>query len=336
MKFGVGLPTCTAGLMYPTPFANPTDIVRIAVEVEQLGYYDIAGNDHFSTPTYVRSEWSTPPDFFDPLITYGYCAAQTSTLKLMTGILVMPMRHPVVLAKQVATLDQFSQGRVILGLGIGAYREEFIACYPSMAALARSELLEESAEVLRGLFEQRRFTFTGKHYAVEDVEMYPKPVQVPLPIYFAGNAHASIRRAAESGQGWLPAGIGAAAIAAGRTELTRIAEFHGRDPNSIAVAAQVVVALGTTHEQALNTFETSQMYRHLVSLSGSTLRGADMKKLAETNLVGTPDEICERVSRFAAAGVTHLCGLLFVGDTVDAMLSGVREFARTVLPAFAE
>jgi len=67
VKFGVGLPTCTAGMMYPVPFASPQDVVRVAIESEQLGYYEVAGNDHISTQAYVRETWPDPPDFFEPL-----------------------------------------------------------------------------------------------------------------------------------------------------------------------------------------------------------------------------------------------------------------------------
>jgi Luciferase-like monooxygenase len=105
MKFGVEIPTCTAGMMYPVPFATVEDVVRAAIEVEQLGYYDVAGNDHFSTQQYVRDAWPDPPDYFEPLLTLAYIAAKTSVLRLTTGILVLPMRQPVQLAKQVATLD---------------------------------------------------------------------------------------------------------------------------------------------------------------------------------------------------------------------------------------
>ncbi len=76
MKFGVALPTCTAGMLYPVPFASAQDVVRVAVESEQLGYYEVMGNDHFTTQRYVRETFDDPPDFFDPLIAYAYCAAR--------------------------------------------------------------------------------------------------------------------------------------------------------------------------------------------------------------------------------------------------------------------
>lgn len=336
MKFGVGLPTCTAGMMYPIPFATPEDIVGVAVEAEELGYYEVAGNDHFNTQRYVRETWPQPPDFFDPLITYAYCAAKTSVLKLMTGIVVLPMRHPIVLAKQAATLDRFSGGRLILGAGIGAYREEFETCYPDLSSIPRSVLLRENILALRCLFEERRASFEGRHYRFSDVEMYPKPVQAPLPIYSAGNAEGSIRRAAELGQGWLPAGIGPQQIRAGKDRLEHWARQAGRDPGGISIAPQLIVCLGATERDARERFERSQLYHHLVSLQQSTLRGIDVESYVSVNLVGTPDRICRQVEELKGAGVNHLCGLYFVGNSVEEMMAQVREFARHVLPAFPE
>jgi probable F420-dependent oxidoreductase len=336
VKFGVGLPTCTAGMMYPVPFATPEDIVAVAVEAEQLGYWEVAGNDHFSTQAYVRRAWPRPPDFFDPLITYAYCAARTSVLRLMTGVLVLPMRHPVVLAKQLATLDRFSGGRVVVGVGVGAYREEFESCYPDLAGVPRAELVEESILALRSLLTERRSTFEGRHYRFRDVEMYPKPVQDPLPIFSAGNADGSIRRAARLGQGWLPAGIGPERIRVGVEKLRRWAREAGRDPADISVAPQLIVCLGPTEADARATFERSQLYHHLVSLQGSTLRGVDIESYVTVNLVGTPDVVSRRVADLERAGVDHLCGLYFVGNTVGEMMEQVREFARSVIPAFPE
>ncbi len=336
MRFGVGLPTCTAGMMYPVPFATAHQLIDVAVECEQLGYYEVAGNDHFSTQRYVRGSWSDPPDFFDPLITYAACAARTSVLRFVTGVLVLPMRHPIVLGKQLATLDQLSEGRVIVGVGIGAYREEFEACYPDARGASRAEMIEENILALRALFEDRRSSFEGRHYRFRDVEMYPKPVQRPMPIYSAGNAEWSIRRAAVLGQGWLPAGIGPAQVRSGRERLERWAREAGRDPAEIAIALQLVVSPGPTEAAARERFERSQLYHHLVSLQRSTLRGVDVESYVDLNLVGTPDRVARKIEDLEAAGVGHLCGLYFVGRSLEEMMQQVRDFARHVVPAFPE
>jgi probable F420-dependent oxidoreductase len=336
MKFGVGLPTCTAGMLYPVPFASAQDIVRVAVEAEQLGYYEVAGNDHFTTQRYVRETFADPPDFFDPLITYAYCAAKTSVLRLMTGIIVVPMRHPVVLAKQLATLDRFSDGRLLVGAGIGAYREEFESAFPDLASVRRGDLMRESLVALRLLFEERRASFDGEHIRFSDVEMYPKPVQNPLPIYSAGNADGAIRRAAELCEGWLPAALSLEGIAAGKEKLESWARAAGRDPSEIVIAPQLIVCVGESSDEARNIFKRSQVYHHLISLQQSTLKGVDIDEFVTANLLGTPDDISRQIEQLEELGVTHLCGLIFVGNTVDQMLDQIRMFARNVIPNFPD
>lgn len=207
MKFGVDVPTCLAGMAYPVPFATADDIVRIAVEAEQLGYHEVSGNDHLSTQQFVRQAWSSPPDYYEPLMMLATIAAKTSVVRLGTGILVLPMRDPVLLAKQVATLDHISGGRVTLAVAVGGYRDEFEAVAPQLVGANRADLTVEGIEALRVLFEQPRSTYRGTYRWFVDVESYPKPVQSPLPIFSGGNSTGAIRRAGELCEGWLPAKI---------------------------------------------------------------------------------------------------------------------------------
>jgi probable F420-dependent oxidoreductase len=334
VKFGVELPTCTAGMAYPVPFASGQDVVRIAVEAEQLGYDEVAGNDHLSTMNYVRRAWPDPPDYFEPLITHAYIAARTSTVRLMTGILVLPLREPVLLAKQVATLDRLSGGRLVLGVAVGGYREEFDAVLPDRSGISRAALVHEQIEALRTLFEDRRSTYRGAHVHFEDVELHPKPLQRPFPIYSGGNSEGSIRRAAELCDGWLPAHLGPEAIRRGRERLALDAEKSGRDPASIATAVQLNVCLGRTAGEAHERFRRSQFGRWHASLAGSMQKGVDLDSYEDLNLVGTPDDIRRRVAALEAAGVEALSATMFVGNTVDEMLDQIRAFARTVMPAF--
>lgn len=198
MKFGIEIPTCTSGMMHPVPFQTAGDLVDIAVEAEQLGYHDAGGNDHLSTMNFVREAWPTPPDYYEPLVTLACVAARTSVLRLTTGIMVLPMREPILLAKQVATLDQLSGGRVMLGVAVGGYRDEFETVRPDRRTANRARLTRETIAALRALFETSRSTFQGEYITFDDVETFPKPVQEPLPIYSGGNVDGSIRRAANS------------------------------------------------------------------------------------------------------------------------------------------
>ncbi|MFI7066758.1 LLM class flavin-dependent oxidoreductase [Kribbella sp. NPDC050124] len=336
MRFGVGLPTATAGMMYPTPFATAADVVDIAVEAEQFGYYEVAGNDHITTQQYVRKSYPVPPDFFEPLVTYGYIAARTSVLRLMTGILVMPMRQPVLLAKQLSTLDQLSGGRVMVGAGSGAYREEFVASQPHLAHAHRGRLLNESIEAVRLLFRERRASYVGEYVAFDDVEMFPKPVQDVLPIYPAGNADASIRRAARYGQGWLPAGLGPAAVAAGKKKLAKYAAEEGRGDQDFAIAPQVMVCLSDTTEEAEEIYRRSQLFHHLVTLQQSTLKDVSVDTYVTNNCIGTPDDVIAKVQEFRDAGATHLAGIYFAADNIEQLRAQMRRFATDVMPAFTD
>jgi probable F420-dependent oxidoreductase len=336
MKFGVDVPTCLAGMAYPVPFATANDVVRIAVEAEQLGYDEVSGNDHLSTQRFVREAWPAPPDYLEPLMMLATIAAKTSVVRLGTGILVLPMRDPVLLAKQVATLDHISGGRVTLAVAAGGYRDEFESVVPDLANASRVDLMAEGIESLRVLFEQSRSTYEGKYRRFVDVESYPKPVQSPLPIFSGGNADGALRRAGEWCEGWLPAKIGPAEIAAGRSTVSTYARAMGRDPASITVGLQTVVCLADTAEEARERLERSTFDLFRMSLKDTMMKGVDLDKYEADNLIGTPDEVCAKVAAFEQAGLDGFFATLFVANTVDEMLEQMRLFARYVLPAFPE
>ncbi len=338
MRFSYGLPTCMEGMMYPVPFASPGQIVELAQHAEKLGYHSVWGNDHMTTQRYVRAEYSTPPNFWEILITLAYVAAKTTTLRLATGVLIPAMRRDiVVVAKQLATLDQFSGGRLLVGLGIGAYREEFEALQPNWKVV-RGDLLEESVQALQFLFNQRSASWEGKYYQFEDVEMYPKPQQEPLPIYIGGNNPNAVRRTALYGQGWMGAGMPPDQLKQAVERLSEIADQAGRDPTQIDIAPQFVACIGNNHEEAVGIFRTSQMYNHLVSLSSTTLKDqvAAGSKFEEIDLIGNAEDILEKVDKLREVGVTHISGILFPANSMAEMKDQMQRFAEEVISKMGE
>jgi probable F420-dependent oxidoreductase len=330
MRFGLGVPTATEGMMYPVPFADPDAAVRLAVAAEELGFDSVWGNDHLTTQQYVRAEFDEPPRFYDPLVYLSYVAAHTERIRLATCILVLSFRHPAAMAKQVATLDQLSGGRVVLGVGIGAYREEYEACWPGVE-LHRGQHAQEALEALEALFTERRASYSGRWVRFEDVESYPKPLQQPLPVLSGGNAPGSRRRAALLGHGWLPACLTAEELADGVAEIHRTAAEHGRElPADFEVAPQFAVSIGRTEAEALERFERSQVCAHMRSLSKTTLKGRD-ERFSARNLIGTPEQIRARVHELAAAGVNTCSGLLFATNTVEETLEQMKLFAEEVV-----
>ena len=333
LSFGVHIPTCIEGMMYPIPFARPSDILPTALLCERLGYDSVWGNDHMSTQRYVQREFPDPPNFYEPLITFTYVAARTTRLRLCTGILVLPMRHMVVAAKQVATLDQLSGGRVTLGVGTGAYREEYEALFPDAKDVHRGTLVDEGMRALRLLFTERNATFRGRYVRFQDVECFPKPVQDPLPIYAGGNHPEVRRRAGEYAEGWMPAVLSPQEVGRGVEDVHRAAEKAGRDGSRIDIAPQFAVSIGRTREEAERRFRASQLFKHLESLKRTTLR-EQTGGFEQRNLIGSPEEISERIRVYQEAGVTTLAGMLFVANAVAEMQEAIELFGREVLPNF--
>ena len=148
-----------------------------------------------------------PPRFWEPLVTYAFLAAHTTRLRFGTGVLVLPMRRDIVVtAKQIATLDHLSNGRVEIGVGVGAYREEFEALNPH-AKVHRGDMVEEGVNALQAVvLASAARRSTASTTSSRTSSCYPKPKQKHLPIYFGGNNANHLRRTAECGDGWVPAG----------------------------------------------------------------------------------------------------------------------------------
>jgi probable F420-dependent oxidoreductase len=330
--FSVGFPTGMEGLTYPIPFCNPEDLLRIAQRAEALGYHSVWGNDHMTTQHYVRAEFPVPPRFWDPLVTYAFLAAYTRTLRFGTGVLVLPMRRDIVVtAKQIATLDHLSNGRVEIGVGIGAYREEFEALNPT-GKVHRGDMVEEGVTALRLLFSQREASFDGKYYKFKDVELFPKPKQQRLPIYFGGNNPVHLRRIASSGDGWIPAALPQETLRRMVAELKEMTEKSGRKFSELAIAPQYIVHVGRDQQKAVARFRQSQMFKHLESLKNSTLKGQASLNPEEINLVGSIDTVIARAAGLREAGVTHFLGLFFAANSVQELLDQMQMFAEEVRP----
>ncbi len=332
MRVSAGLPTGMEGLTYPIPFSDPEQVIRIARHAEALGYHSVWGNDHMTTQNYVRAEFDRPPRFWDPLVTYAFVAAETEKLRFGTGILVLPMRRDIVVtAKQLVTLDQFSGGRLEIGVGIGAYREEFLALQPDVR-IPRGDILDEGIPALLALLNERVASFTGEYFSYRDVELYPKPLQERIPFYVGGNNENNLRRTARWADGWLPAAVHLDQMRRDVANLRELVAAEGRDPDSIEVAPQYIVHIGKTREAAVARFSQTQMCAHLTSLRKSTLKDQGMMSHEDINLIGTVGDVVERANLLAEAGVTHLLGLYFAANDIDELLDQMQIFAEDVVP----
>jgi|SRR5581483_2613376 len=331
MKFSVCLSTGFEGVMYPIPFAGPEDFIRQGKRCEQLGYHSVWGNDHVTTQDYVRELFpGKPPNFYEPTIVLAAIASVTTKLKLGTAITVLPMREPVYLAKQAITLDQMSGGRFIMAVGIGAYREEFAAWGGSRVAGARrGDMMDEGLEALHKLLTEARCSHDGKHYSFKDVEMFPKSVAQPFPLYIGGHNLESLERTARWGQGWLGGWRPIKELEERIATIKRRAAELGRDPAGIEIAPQFSVTIDRTMEAAEKGYMQSGLVAHRKSLAYT---GRDLGQQVIANLVGSPEVILEKVARLRSIGVDHCCALMFPANSIAEMDEQIEWFAREVMP----
>jgi probable F420-dependent oxidoreductase len=169
----------------------------------------------------------------DPLDTLAYVAAVSRTVKLGTSVVIAPLHSPAVLAKRVSTIDNLSDGRVVLGLGIGWQREEYEAV--GVPFRQRGSRLEECIAAMRALWREAPASFHGEHVNFDRVYSSPPPARGAIPILLGGNSGPAVERAGRIGDGWYPYTIGPDEFAASAAHLREVAVAAGRDPEEIEV-----------------------------------------------------------------------------------------------------
>lgn len=224
--------------------ADPAAVRDFAQAAESLGYRHITAFDQvIGLNKKSRPSWKYVHDaedmFHELFVLYGYLAAITSKVELVTGILILPMRGTAVVAKQAAEVDVLSRGRLRLGVGIGVKPEEFEACNENFKN--RGKRADEQIDVLRRLWTAPLITYEGKYHRIEDGGLNPLPVQRPIPIWIGGISDAAIERVARLGDGWLP---NFQADEVGRRSIDKmrgLARAYGRDPSAIGIEASLTI-----------------------------------------------------------------------------------------------
>jgi probable F420-dependent oxidoreductase len=319
------------GLINPIPFFRPDDFLAMARLAEDLRYDSVWGNDHYAPQDYVRTTHGKAPNFYEVLTVLSSVAAATTRVELGTAVLVLPMRQPVVVAKQAVTLDLLSGGRLLLGVGIGAYREEYAAARPDLAGTNRGELLEEGVELLKLLSTEESVTYHGRFYRTEDLEMFPKPVRRPLQVLVGGHQQVTLDRAVAHGQGWIPGWRPFDELEEWIRLLRQKAEAAGRDPASLIVAPQLSCLVAATHEEATRRYVESGMVQHRKSLAYT---GRDPELAMDNNLIGSAEAVLEKLDRLASAGVDHLACITFCVESREEYEEQVRFFAEEIMAPF--
>jgi probable F420-dependent oxidoreductase len=173
-------------------------------------------------------------DLIDPVIGMTWAAAATSRIEVGTNILVLPQRNPVFLAKELATLDRFSGGRALLGVGVGWAKEEFDALGLDFAT--RGKRTDEAIAALRALWRDEYASFAGAHFAFSEACSFPKPARAGgVPVLIGGESKSAMRRVARAGDGWLPYNLPVADAATVIADLKAMTRAEGRDPEALRI-----------------------------------------------------------------------------------------------------
>jgi probable F420-dependent oxidoreductase len=231
------------GISVPLP-AYHVDVAFIAREAERLGFESLWCAEHPFVPVHSQSRFPGSADgvipesyshFIDPFVALARASGVASRMKLGTGIVLVPERHPLLLAKEVSTLDLFSGGRFLFGIGAGWLREETEIMGGDFDH--RWTQTRESILAMKALWTRPEAEFHGTYYKFPPVKSYPKPLQKPHPpVLLGGHAANVLQRIVAWGDGWLPNRITPDELRESRATLDRLAKDAGRDPSAITIS----------------------------------------------------------------------------------------------------
>jgi len=301
--------------------AGPEQLRAIAQRAEDLGYDHVWVSDHIILPKKVDSFYPYAADgvatfrpdepYFEPLAALNFIAGCTSRIRLGTHVLIIPYRNPVLTAKILSSLDVLSDGRVILGAGVGWMEEEFQAMGLDTYK-ERGAVTDEYLQLYKELWTNENPSFDGKYYQISGSGFEPKPAQKPHPpIWIGGHTGPAIRRAAKYGDGWMPIGLRPPAILDPE-------ELGGK----IAQLRRLTVEAGRSENAVDLTFSTSVVF------NDSDVGSREMMQ-------GLPEQIAADIRQYQDLGVSNfIIGLQ--GNTVPELQENMERFSREVMTLIPE
>jgi probable F420-dependent oxidoreductase len=279
------------GLFAPlaNPWATPEYLSTLAKESEQRGFHSIWVAEHIVLFDDYASKYPYAVDgripaggengIFEPFTSLAFLAASSSTIRLGTGICLVPQRNPVYTAKEVAAVDWLSQGRFDFGVGVGWLAEEFDAVGAPFDR--RADRCREYLSVMKSLWQDDPSTYRGEFYQLEPCRHYPKPIQQPHPpIHFGGETNAALRRVADLGQGWYGFGRSPEEVPGRISKLEELLSEAGRSRADVTVSICPYL-LGVDRDSALR------------------YRDAGVDQLIVMAFAGTPEDLVATLDHLA-------------------------------------
>jgi alkanesulfonate monooxygenase SsuD/methylene tetrahydromethanopterin reductase-like flavin-dependent oxidoreductase (luciferase family) len=307
VSWGLKLPNC-GGVLCPPDWAQPETILALAGAAERHGFDTVWLHDHLVTPAELRHLGA--PRFHEPLITMATVASARPKLRVGVATIVLPLRDPVLLAKQVSTLASFFPGRLLIGLGAGRYASEFEVLGLDHFE-RRGSLSAEHLEIIRSLLTKHEVTHSGPSRSLRGASMYPQPAERPHLLY-AGNSAAAARRAARLADGWIGASMPPEELkqTVGTMRSLRL-ELGLDDPFDIAYSATIVRDEGSPVGRAMSS-EKEELHLHASTISGDG------------------HQVSAQLADYIAAGVTHL-QLSLRAATLDELAGHLSWFESEVI-----
>ena len=309
MRYGFYLPT-------RGQTATPEALETLVQRGESLGFASVMIADHLVFPVTIKSrypytvsgDFPGKGDVLDQLSLMTFVAAKTTRLRLVTSVMIVPYRNPVLTAKALATIDVLSKGRVTLGVGVGWMREEFEALgAPEFER--RGAVTDEYIRIFKTLWTENPASFNGEFYQFSALRCLPQPVQKPHPpIWIGGHSTPALRRVARHGDGWHPVGANPAVplrpaeLRASLDQLFRMTEAEGRNPAALTISFKAPV------------YDTSV----------TTLGGADRRPF-----LGTPQQVADDIGTYEKLGVSELV-FDFRSEHLTETLDRMEHFAQTM------
>ncbi|MGW8374457.1 LLM class F420-dependent oxidoreductase [Streptomyces sp. ODS28] len=297
------LPVQSQSTIYAEPWeaaADPEDLLAVARAADRHGFSYVACCEHVAIPRRLAPAMSTV--WYDPVATLSYLAAATERVRLLSHVAVVGLRHPLATAKQYATLDRLSGGRLVLGVGAGHVQEEFEALGADFEG--RGRVLDETVDALKAALGPEEYPeWHGERFSFSGLGQSPRPVQTPRPpLWVGGSSPAAVRRAAVRGDGWLPQGDPRDKLPAQIARLRRLRDEAGvTEPVTIGAIAEPLYVGEPSWETGRRT------------------------------LTGKPEQLAESLREYAAIGV-HQIQVRFRSRDRSELTDQIAAFGTEVAP----